>query len=417
VLLTTQAFPPEILPAAVMADELAEGLVRRGFDVAVAAGLPHHHMSALPDGYERKLRSVAWRKGYRVVRVWHPLSWRTSLVARACVMIAQTVATVIAAATAGRPDVVISFGGPPLLGPVLSGALAAAWRVPMISVIHDIYPDVAKETKSVSNPIVLGIANLLEMIQYRLSWSLVVLSDVIRDVVVSKKIDSSKVHVLPVWLDPNEIKPLEHNNAWRREMGIGPDEFVVLYAGTAGIISGAEVLADVARLLPADVIILVVGGGKAWCELKATTMAGDAPRNLRVVPFQPRERLSEVQSAADLSVLTLRPGRGRTSVPSKLQGYMAAGRPVLAAVDGKSDAAMLVERRGFGEVVPLNAEAMANAILAARAEPARLEAWGKTARHVFVGNYAKEPLIDRYASLIRTALGAERASLHQGPSR
>jgi colanic acid biosynthesis glycosyl transferase WcaI len=417
VLVTTQAFPPEILPAAVMADELAQGLTARGFDVTVAAGLPHHHMTELPTGYGRTFRSVEERNGYRVVRVWHPRSRSTSIAARAWVMATQALAIGVAGATSGRPDVVLSFGGPPLVGPFLSGLLAARWRVPLMTVIHDIYPDVAAETGSVKSRFLLGPARVLERAQYRLSRDIVVLSEITRNVLVTaKQLDPARVHVLPVWLDPDEIKPLPRDNAWRRAQGISPDQFVLLYAGTAGIISGAEILADVARRLPPEVVVVVVGGGKAWRALDEVARRRDAPPNLKVLPVQPRERLAEVQSASDLSILTLLPGRGRTSVPSKLQGYMAAGRPVLAAVDRESDAAALVERDEFGRVVGLDAATIASAVFDARTDAAKLARWGRMARRAFERDYAREPLIDDYASLLRAAAaGASVPELSRGP--
>src|SRR5207237_4299811 len=120
-------------------------------------------------------------------------------------------------------------------------------------------------------------------------------------------------------------------------------------------------------------IILLVGGGSAWQALHALQRNSKLPHNLRLLPYQPRARINEVQATSDLSLLTLLPGRGRTSVPSKLQGYMAAGRPVLASVDPNCDTAVVIERGGFGRVVPPgDAGAIAAAITQARAGPETL---------------------------------------------
>ncbi len=402
VLITTQVFPPEINPTAVMARELAEGLVRRGCEVVVAAGLPHHPTGRLAPGYGRTLRAVDDREGYRVVRCWHPTTPRRSFAARGAVMLAQAIATFAGAASSGRPDVVLSFGGPPLLGPLLSGVLSRTWRVPLVTVIHDIYPDVAVESGAVRSRVLLAGARLAERLQYRLSDRIVVLGQATRNLLVAaKKLDPALIDVLPVWLDPEEIRPGPRDNAWRREQGIGPGDFVVLYSGTAGIISGAEILADVARRVDDDVVLLLVGGGSAWSALDELKRAGRLPPNLRLLPYQPRERLQEVQASSDLSILTLLPGRGRTSVPSKLQGYMAAGRPVLVACEPDCDTATLVRDEGIGLVVPPgDPEAIARGIRDARASPERLGEWGRRGREAFERHHAREPLIDRYAELL-----------------
>ncbi len=298
---------------------------------------------------------------------------------------------------------VLSFGGPPLLGPVLSGLLAAAWGVPLVTVIHDLYPDVAVESGAIRNPLLVGAARAVERLQYRLSDHLVVLGESTRDALVAGHgIAPGRISALPVWLDPDEIRPGERDNRWRREAGIGPERFVVLYSGTAGLISGAELLEDVARRVDADVDLVLVGGGSAWRALDERRRAGALPPNLRLLPYQPRERLAEVQASSDLSLLTLLPGRGRASVPSKLQGYMAAGRPVLVAVDDDCDSARLVRRGGFGLVTPpATPPAIVEGIREARRDRDRLAEWGRRASAVFEKENAREPIVDAYEALLR----------------
>lgn len=395
-----------------MAAELASGLARRGLEVAVASGLPHHPTGRVADGHARLWR-VERRDGYRVLRLWHPTFESRRIAARAFVMATQMFSTSLAAVAGGRPDVVLSFGGPPLVGPVLSGILASAWRVPLVTVIHDLYPDVAVESGAIRHPVLVGTARWAERLQYRLSDHIVVLGETTRDLLIRyRQVPGDRISVLPVWLDPDEIRPGPRDNSWRREAGIGPERFVVLYSGTAGIVSGAGVIDQVSRSVDSDVDVVLVGGGSAWNELEERRRTGALPANVRLFPYQPRERLAEVQAASDLSLLTLLPGRGRTSVPSKLQGYMAAGRPVLASVDDDCDSARLVRRGGFGLVVPpCDAGAIVEGIREARLDPDRLAGWGRRAREVFERENAREPIIDRYETLVR---GLARASTPPG---
>jgi colanic acid biosynthesis glycosyl transferase WcaI len=307
-----------------------------------------------------------------------------------------------AAASAGSVDAIVSFGGPPLLGPVISGAIARLRRAPLLTVIHDLYPDVAIDTGALRNAAAIAATRWLERLQLRLSRRVVVLGETTkRTVVRTGAIPPAHVSVLPVWLDPNEIVPGPRDNEWRRSIGIGPDKFMVLYAGTSGLISGAEMLARVAAELPPDVVLTLVGGGSAWKNLSRLQAEGRLPANLRLLPYQPRERLAEVQAASDLSLITLLPGRGRTSVPSKLQGYMAAGRPVLVAADDDCDTTEIVRRERIGRVVPPgDATALASAIQDMRAHPDELVECGRRARVAFERAHAREPLIDGYAALL-----------------
>jgi colanic acid biosynthesis glycosyl transferase WcaI len=407
VVITTQVFPPEIHPTAVMAHELAEDLVRLGWSVTVAAGLPHHPTGTVADGYQRLQVTREVISGYNVIRCWHPTAPRTHFANRAAVMACQTAAIGLAAALEHAPDIVLSFGGPPLFGPLISGLLAKLWHVPLVSVIHDIYPDVAIETGKLKNPAVVALVSAIEKIQYRLSSKLIVLGDASRRLLVSDKhVPDRKVEVVPVWLDPTEITPLLRMNPWRVEQAISEDTFVVLYSGTAGMVSGAEILEDVAARLPEDVMILLVGGGSAWNALLSRARQSATPRNLRLLPYQPRSRLPQVQASSDLSLVTLAPGRGRTSVPSKVQGYMAAGRAILASVDEDCDTARIVERERCGIVIPPgDAAAMADTILRAKQGRDELAAMGRRARAAFEREHARGLRVEQLEQILRDTIG------------
>ena len=75
-------------------------------------------------------------------------------------------------------------------------------------------------------------------------------------------------------------------------------------------------------------------------------------KNLTLLPLQPRESVADMQSAADVMLLTTSAQIGSTSVPSKLITYLAVGKPVICAVPDGTDVATLVRDRQLGLVVP-----------------------------------------------------------------
>jgi colanic acid biosynthesis glycosyl transferase WcaI len=208
--------------------------------------------------------------------------------------------------------------------------------------------------------------------------------------------------VIPVWLDGREIIPMERDNSWRRASGIGPEKFVVLYAGTMGLVSGAEVVVGAAKQLQSyeDILLLLVGEGRL--KDRVEEMAWEAGlKNLRFLPFQPRERLSELQATADVSLVTLAPGRGRTSVPSKVLGYLAAARPVIAAVDAGCDTADLVRNARCGLVTPSGeAVHLARTILHLFRNPHLGHKMGKAGRKYFEQNLERKQVLDIYLNML-----------------
>ncbi len=384
-----------------MVRELAEYLAGHGQDVTVAAGYPHHPYGRLYSGYRQQWINIEESDGYRLVRSMHLINPSAAIIPRALVMASQCAGFIWAALKSDQPDLVISYG-PPLIGPLISGLIARATGAKLINVIYDIYPDILVEMGKLQNPVLIQAFRKIEDLVYRASDHIIVLSEGFRRTLIQEKgLDDKKVTVIPVWLSGRDIVSMSRDNPWRREMGIGPEKFVVLYAGTMGLVSGAEVVLEAARALEAfpDILFLIIGAGQAKDRVEAEA-SKNGLANLKFLPFQPRERLSEVQATADVSLVTLAPGRGKTSVPSKVQGYMAAGRPVIAWVDEGCDTAELIQEAKCGLVVPpTGGESLAEAIqfYYHHGEARKLE--GHNGRQYFLKHFEKEVVLKRFVNL------------------
>ena len=385
-----------------MVQELAADLAGCGHEVTVATGFPHHPYGRLYPGFNKQLLSIDDRNGFRVVRGWHLINHSSSLISRALVMLSQAGAYFFAAKASPRPDVIISYG-PPLIGPLISSLIARRNHARLLTLIYDIYPDIAVEMGYLKNPALIRAASKLEQLIYRRSDKIGVLSEGFRQTLIEEKgVDPQKVALIPVWLDVRDIAPMSRDNPWRREFEISLDKFVVLYAGTIGLISGAEIVVDVARNLEfyQDILFLFVGAGYARDRVEAKARELGL-KNIRFLPFQPRKRLSEVQATADVSVVTLVIGRGKTSVPSKVLGYMAAARPVIAAVDKDCDTAELIRKAECGLVVPPDqAEVLSEAILHFYRCPEDREVAGEKGLEYFTSNFERRQVMKKYIAII-----------------
>ena len=102
----------------------------------------------------------------------------------------------------------------------------------------------------------------------------------------------------------------------------------------------------------ADVVARFVGGLRAadreWADDRGLTA------QIEVLPHVPRRRALELQrdSEALLLLLPEAGGRGKTVPSGKIFEYLAAERPILAAVPPDGAAAQLVREAGAGVVVP-----------------------------------------------------------------
>ena len=401
-LILTQVYPPEIHPTAVMVDELAGYLAARNWDVRVCAGWPHHPHGRVYEGFRKRLRAVERRRGVEVVRTWHWTNPSRAIPLRGAVLGSQALGNAVAAALSPRADVILVFG-PPVVGPVLAAPVARLRQAPLVNVIYDIYPDVAITAGKLRGATVIRAARQMERMQYAASRRIVVLSDGLRDRLAERGVPSERVEVVPIWIDTEEILPGNRDNSWRRALGIGPEKILFLYAGTIGVISGATVVVEAAARLRErrDILFLFVGEGaeKQSVIRRAAELRLD---NVRCLPFQPRERLAEVQSAADVGLVTLLPGMGRTSVPSKILGYMAAARPVLASADADCDTGREVLGQQIGLLTPAgDSAALAEAAIRLAEDPALRCKLGANGRRRVVEHYARPANLARFERVLR----------------
>jgi len=91
---------------------------------------------------------------------------------------------------------------------------------------------------------------------------------------------------------------------------------------------------------------------------------------------------------------------GARSFPSRLYSLMAAGRPIVAALDDESDAAALLRAAGCGLVTrPGEAEAMAQAVLGLRERGEERQAMGEAGRKYLETFHTKAGIVNQYAAL------------------
>ena len=166
---------------------------------------------------------------------------------------------------------------------------------------------------------------------------IVAIGETMRSRLVAKGARADRIAVIPNWVDTSVLVPAERDNPWAREHGLDGG-FVVMHSGNVGHAQDLDALIRAATLLREveDVVVAIVGGGARHDELVALARSLDAG-NVRFLPYQPREVLSQSLSAADVHVVGLARGLAGYVVPSRLYGVLAVARPVIVAADAESE--------------------------------------------------------------------------------
>ena len=154
--------------------------------------------------------------------------------------------------------------------------------------------------------------------------------------------------------------------AYRAELGIG-DEPVVMYAGNVGFSQSLELVVD-GRASDARRDVRDQRRRRGAAVAARSRPPGCA--NVRFVGYQPRERLAEVLATGrHPRRAAARRASGNVSVPSKTYSILAAGRPVLAAIDAGTEVPRILAASGAGRVVPPDDPARVRRARCARCSP------------------------------------------------
>jgi colanic acid biosynthesis glycosyl transferase WcaI len=153
---------------------------------------------------------------------------------------------------------------------------------------------------------------------------------------------------------------------------------------------------------------LFVGEGqrRSWVE---SEIARRKLPNMLMKPFQPRERLSESLSAADVHLVSLLPELEHCIVPSKFYGILAAARPTIFIGDTEGEVGTAVRRHGCGAAVSLgDAKGLAEWILNLSHTPARCHSMGENASLLLRQHHSRDNSVQAWAEMLNAFAPAER---------
>jgi colanic acid biosynthesis glycosyl transferase WcaI len=413
VLIITHVYPPEHAPAGIMAAELAEDLTQAGHGVMVLTGYPSHPSGRLFPGWKaRFLSRERTDAGFTVLRCIHSFVPRFRLLAKMWYYFTFALSSFWAGLLRTRCDVLI-MQSTPIFGVFTAVLLGKIKRARVFYWMHDVHPE------SALNAGVLKVGFLARLMRAMDTWVcrrcdvVAVPTEEMRQIVLQRRLSAARVTVQRHWIDQSRIRPTSRQNAWRQKQAIPADAFVVLYAGTIGYISGATVVIEAANLLRdhPSILWLFVGDGPLRSVLEEQAKEYSL-RNVKFLPFQPEADLNLMQATADVCLVTLKPFSGSTSIPSKIHGYTSAGRPVITSVDPGSSVAELVNRGGFGWVVPpADGRVLGDAVLHATADPAECRCRGEKAREFFEREFSRKAVTQEFRGKLELLYPDKSAAL------
>lgn len=270
--------------------------------------------------------------------------------------------------------------------------------------VQDLWPESLAATGFVRNPVALNLVGLIVRWIYAMSDTLLLQSKGFF-VPMSAYVGPEKLIYFPNSIDPDapahpeETLPAELSQALE-------NNFSVVFAGNIGKAQAVETIVETAVLLrnEENVRIILIGSGSMlnWVRDQKTLLNLD---NLLLPGRYQAGVMPQLFEKASALLVSLRnAGTLRYTVPSKIQAYLASGRPIIASLEGEG-AKVVIEARAGLTCEAENAMALAACIrkLHALTKEER-KAMGHSGRNYFNEHFDMNRQVARLADILRERL-------------
>ncbi len=359
ILLVHQAFAALDEAGGTRHHELARGLVAHGHQVTVITS-PVSYLTGARRGKSRWIENEQLTEGITILRSYTYPALHRSFFHRVISFLSFMLSSFWAGLTVRNVDLVWGTS-PPIFQGVTAWALARLKRKPFLFEVRDLWPAFAIAVGVLHNRLLISASLWLEKFLYRHADRVMVNSPGYVDHVKDR--GARRVELIPNGADPAMFDPDGDGAAFRHEHNLD-GLYLAVYAGAHGLSNDLGVLLQAAERLKSypGIRLVLVGDGKEKQALVAQA-AQMRLENVVFLPPVPKNGMAAVLAAADACIAILKPLElYKTTYPNKVFDYMAAGRPVVLAIDGVIR--QVIEAAGAGiPVCPGDPAELADAIL------------------------------------------------------
>lgn len=398
ILIVCQYFYPESFRI----NELAFELVKRGHHVDVLTGIPNYPDGVYFKGYGifRKRHEII--NGVNIYRCFHtPRGRKASNLALSInylsYMFCASLLVSCHFAWKKKYDVAISYAMSPITQVIPACFLGMIRGTKVLTWIQDIWPDsITDNTTPTQEKFLLPPLDAITNFVYRHSDKILISSKKMASMINRKHNFSECLEYVPNWCDDFSIikEPLNIDvpsghkimMAGNLGEGIGPDD----------VLSVAECLKDIE-----DIHFLFAGSGSRVDYMKEQAKVRGLP-NIHFLGRFSYDQMGAVYANADSLFLVLKPSCHAhldVTVPSRLQAYMSAGKPVFAMIG--SGAKEVIETADCGFVAPAgDYKRLAQLIRDNYKNVELLKRKGENARKAFLRDFTLEQGLAHFEKLL-----------------
>jgi glycosyltransferase involved in cell wall biosynthesis len=254
-------------------------------------------------------------------------------------------------------DLIYTISQPPVLGGVIGTIGKLLKRTKHIYNIQDFNPEQAEAVGYSKKKWIANTARWVDTLSCKLADHVVTVGEDMR-ITLEKRFKKRKVtdnSVIHNWTDEQEIVPLPKDHPmvadFLKEHQLD-GKFVIMYSGNLGLYYDLENLIKMTGRFTGyrDLVFVFIGEGAVKRQMQ-DYVEQHGITQVYFLPFQPKENLKYSLNAADVHLVVNQKGIKGVSVPSKIYGVMAAGKPVLGVLEQGSEGHRIINESKCGRLM------------------------------------------------------------------
>lgn len=349
ILIVSQYFWPENFRV----NDLTEELARRGHEVTVLTGQPNYPEGDIFPSYRACPKTFSRFGDVPIVRVpviprkqsgiWLLLNYLSFAVSASMLGVWRL---------RGRSfDAIFVFQTSPITAALPAIVLRRLKRAPMLMWILDLWPDTLAAVGVLKSPQLLNLVGKLVRFVYKRCDRILVQSRAFTEKVAGLAGGADRIRYFPGWAE--SVFVADKVPAAADELSPYAEDFKILFAGNIGEAQDFPAILDAAQTLRSVPHLrwIIVGDGRAAPHVREEVARRGLQDTVILLGRHPLARMPAFFAGADALLVTLRAEPiWSMTIPGKVQSYLAAGKPLLAMLNGEGG--KVVAESGAGLVAP-----------------------------------------------------------------
>ncbi|WP_085717216.1 glycosyltransferase family 4 protein [Pseudomonas sp. B28(2017)] len=410
ILVVTQYFWPESF----IINDLVKALTAQGHDIKVLTGKPNYPDGVIFSGYSASgYQEEKFESSVSVCRA--PLrprgvSGAKNLVLNYLSFVLNGLKFYPRAVKGEHFDAIFVFAPSPITSVIPAIYLKWKLRSHLAVWVQDLWPESLSATGFIKNKAILRVVGWLVKGIYAFVDTLLVQSRAFREPVARYSNPGKVVYYPNSYQDaPPSVEETRIPASLLAEL---ESHFCLVFAGNLGTAQSVETLVEVADKLRhlSELRIVLVGSGSMldWIETQKKNRVLD---NLILAGRFAATEMPHFFSRAEGLLVTLKQNEAFSyTIPSKVQAYLAAGRPIIAALDGEG--ARVIQEAGAGlTTAAQDADGMANCIEQLfRMTSDERESLGRAGRAYYLEHFEMERQSQRLVEILSSRINELKGS-------